>query len=80
METLSCRDCLYRKPDERPEYKDAGHCHRYPPVVVETVAFDGSGMNHYSQHRPWMAADDWCGEWVTSSTIMPPRLANSAQS
>jgi len=33
--------------------------------VVETVAFDGSGYNHFSQHHPWVDADHWCGEHQT---------------
>lgn len=59
----TCSTCRHRKPDLRPEYAGAGHCWRYPPVCVETVAFDGSGGNHFSQQRPWMQANEYCGEW-----------------
>ena len=59
----TCASCRFRKPDERPEYPGEGFCRRYPPIVVETVDFSGQGGNHYSQHRPWMEADDWCGEY-----------------
>lgn len=58
----TCETCRFRKPDERPAYTLSGLCRRYPPVVVETVAFDGSGMNHFSQHWPWVSRNDWCGE------------------
>jgi hypothetical protein len=64
MSGRTCATCIFRKPDDRPEYATSGQCRRYPPVVVEIVSFDGSGSNHFSQHWPWMSADDWCGEWV----------------
>jgi hypothetical protein len=71
---MCCRDCLYRQPDDRLEYSDAGQCRRYPPIVVEQVSFDGSGFNHFSQHWPWMAAFDWCGEWKSNRTITHQKL------
>jgi hypothetical protein len=58
----TCETCRWRKPDEREEYSSSGTCCRFPPIVVEQVSFDGSGANHFSQHRPWMAPNDFCGE------------------
>ena len=61
----TCASCRFREPDSRPEHALSGQCRRYPPLVVETVAFDGSGYNHFSQHHPWVDADHWCGEHQT---------------
>lgn len=59
----TCETCRFRKPADRPELAGAGQCRRYPPIVVEQVAFDGLGSNHFGQHWPWMEPTDWCGEW-----------------
>lgn len=58
----TCETCRFLEPDNRPDYTGCGTCRRFPPIVVETVAFDGSGGNHFSQHRPWMNKGEWCGE------------------
>jgi hypothetical protein len=59
----TCETCRFLEPDNRPDYAGCGTCRRFPPIVVETVAFDGSGANHFSQHRPWMNKGEWCGEY-----------------
>ncbi len=59
----TCETCRFLEPDNRPDYAGCGTCRRFPPIVVETVAFDGSGGNHFSQHRPWMNKGEWCGEY-----------------
>jgi hypothetical protein len=59
----SCATCRFHKPDDRPEQVGSGHCRRFPPAAAEQVSFDGSGSNYFSQVSPWMAADDWCGEY-----------------
>ena len=58
----TCETCRFREPDARPDYAGAGDCHRYPPIIVEQVSFDGSGLNNFSQHWPWMPVGSWCGE------------------
>lgn len=64
----TCETCRFLEPESRPEYAGCGTCYRFPPVVIETVAFDGSGHNHFSQHRPWMHSTDWCGEYQEQRT------------
>ncbi len=39
----TCETCRFLEPDNRPDYTGCGTCRRFPPIVVETVAFDGSG-------------------------------------
>lgn len=70
MSQLSCSTCVFRKPDERPEYDGAGHCRRYPPqIAVWTVTHPEGGQSQpgFEQHYPWMHADDWCGEWASGA-------------
>lgn len=57
----TCSSCRFRMADD--QIPMSGQCRRYPPIIVETVAFDGSGFNHFSQYWPFVSADDWCGEY-----------------
>ena len=59
----TCETCRFLEPDNRPDYTGCGTCRRFPPIVVETVAFDGSGGLLVAQHRPWMNKGEWCGEY-----------------
>ena len=63
QDVKTCETCRFLEPDNRPDYAGCGTCRRFPPIVVETVAFDGSGGNLFSQHRPWMYKGEWCGEY-----------------
>ena len=36
----TCETCRFLEPDNRPDYAGCGTCRRFPPIVVETVAFD----------------------------------------
>lgn len=57
-----CGSCAFRKPDERPDWKEHGYCRRYPPQVIVGIR-DGNTAGDWSQEWPWMQKDDWCGEW-----------------
>ncbi len=59
----SCRNCMFRYPDKRPEYEGSGYCRRHPPQVSQWTHPDYNGPQ-YDQHWPWMNADDWCGEYL----------------
>lgn len=61
----TCENCPWRKPDKRPEYPGYGQCRRHPPqIAVWTITgHDYPSQPGYEQHWPWMAPDDWCGEF-----------------
>lgn len=58
----SCQNCVYRQPDERPEYSMSGFCHRFPPQII-FEAYDGGINCQATQNHPWVTPDDWCGEY-----------------
>lgn len=60
-EDLDCSTCRYwREQTESEDEVRWGHCHRYPPMIVATVADDGSDMVDSAQ--PWTSLPAWCGE------------------
>lgn len=62
MSAPTCKACRFGKPDHREQFADSGHCRRFPPQVSQWTHPDYNGPQ-YDQHWPWMAADDWCGEY-----------------
>ena len=57
----TCKSCLYRKPDRRPEFINHGFCRRHPPQIA-AMLYDGISPCPES-HWPWVEPDDWCGEY-----------------
>jgi hypothetical protein len=49
----SCQNCIYRQPNERPEYSMSGTCHRFPPQIIPDAGW----------YFPGITPDDWCGEY-----------------
>jgi len=62
--TDTCATCRWVRQDERPQYALHGFCERFPPQLV-ALLYDGITAS-VEQHRPWMSADDRCGEYIFS--------------
>ena len=70
----TCQSCIFRQPDERPEYSVSGWCHRRPPTLV-FVTYDGVNGN-VEQYYPWVTPDDWCGEFIQGKSADNEAIVN----
>lgn len=39
-------------------------CHRYPPKLLVFDHPNAHGGQYVEAQRPWLDANEWCGEWV----------------
>lgn len=52
----TCKSCLFWQVEDVRHGLAHGACKRYPPQVVFYE-------DDIEDRRPYMAHDDWCGEW-----------------
>jgi hypothetical protein len=56
MDKVSCETCAFRREWE---------CHRFPPTVfMHPLKINDQTALDYTQSRPSVNQDDWCGEYM----------------
>lgn len=68
-----CGSCEFGRAGKETQWTDAQGevhkhqpvvCRRYPPQMVPELHLRGAEYStSVAQHQPWLAAEDWCGEW-----------------
>lgn len=60
-----CGSCEY---GDSPNRHNSLQCRRHPPVMLVVHYPMNNNADQVEAHRPWMAIDDWCGEYKRRRT------------